>query len=323
MDDDQYERDHAAEYQADDDAVEVLRAVAATIKDAEHLVWVGPFDDRDICDVLFTDPEDQALAHLESVRVSIRGEERVIRIRVRSGPAPILLSGALPASPATMAIAPTGRSMGGDAIWQASASEHGTAAFFASYIGVSTTPYSSRIPVAPYTNAVLSCKHVLAGLDGLASPGSPVSMLNRPNQLTLADDIAGSPIDVACATVASPDDYHFCQIRALGKIAGVRRVHRHMRVYKYGARTGLTSGLVDKIHWPTLKGRPVKIFDVRGRFACVHDSGAAVVSDRRELTGLVVRGQSADCELNMLTYVLAAAPYQSSGANDTLFIDYH
>jgi hypothetical protein len=74
MEDDQYEQDHAAEYQADDDAMEVLRAVADTVRDAKHLVIVGPYDNERVCEVQFTDAEDADLAPKEPIRTNVRGE---------------------------------------------------------------------------------------------------------------------------------------------------------------------------------------------------------------------------------------------------------
>ena len=320
MDDDQYERDHAAEYQADDDAVEVLRAVAATIKDAEHLVLVGPYDDERVCIVQFTDAKDVDRYASEPIKVNVRGEVRDIVIRTSLRSPLVRFSSVMTASPGTVAVPPTGRSMGGDAIWQASPGEHGTAAFFAHSLVVSSAPHSNRNPAPVFSDAVLSCNHVLAGIAN-APVGAGVSMVNRPNQLTLAHK-ANAPLDAACAAVATAGDYLYSEIRALGQIAGVRRPHRHMRVYKYGARTGLTTGLIERVFLATIGGQYIKVFEVANRFACVHDSGAAVVSDRRELVGLVFRGSGIACDLDTVTYVMAAAPYRGPGANETFFVEY-
>jgi hypothetical protein len=320
MDDDQYEQEHAAEYQADDDALEVLAAVASSLQDTKHLVLVGPFDDERVCEVQFTDAEDAARYSLGPIKVDVRGEVRDIEVRTIVRSPLVRFSSVMTASPGTLPIPPTGRPMGGDPIWQVAQSDHGTAAFFARSLVVSPTAHSKSKPAPVFNDAVLSCNHVLAGL-GNAPLGSPVSMVNRPNQLTLAHK-APAPLDAACATVATPGDYLYSQIRALGHIAGVRRPHRRMRVHKYGARTGLTTGLIARVFLATIGGLILKVFEIGGRFACVHDSGAAVVSDRREFVGLVFRGSSSACDLDTVTYVMAAAPYRVARANETFFVEY-
>jgi hypothetical protein len=47
-----------------------------------------------------------------------------------------------------------------------------------------------------------------------------------------------------------------------------------------------------------------------------------VVDDERRLIGLVFSGLSADCDLNPVTYVLAAAPFRTSPPNETFYVDY-
>lgn len=319
--DDQYELTHRSEYQADDEALQVLRAIAANFRRAKHLVIVGPYDDEGACEVQFTDPGDQPLLDADSLEVPVGGKTREIAVRATLRRPPVLFSSVMAGSSATLPLPPSGRSMGGDAIWQANAGHHGTAAFFASQLVVSATPHSSSNPAPVLNNVALSCKHILAGLGNTAPIGSPVSMVLRPDELELVHK-ADEPIDAACASLDNPADYRYCEIRALGKIAGVRRPHRQMRVHKYGARTGLTSGVIGRVFWWMSAGQALKVFEVRGRFACVHDSGAAVVNDARELVGLVFRGSAGDCNLDTVTYIMAAAPYRSSPPIETFFVEY-
>jgi hypothetical protein len=321
MEDDQYEQDHAAEYQADDDAMEVFRAVAGTVEGAKSLVIIGPLDDEGACQVQFTDADDQSVLSAERVRVSVRSKDReiVIHPSVRRPPVPFsdiltVTNVGTPPNP------PTGRSMGGDAIWQADPADHGTVAFFARNLVVSPTRHSNSNPAPVFNDVALSCRHILADF-GNAPNGAPVSMVGRPNGLTLTDR-APAPLDAAWATVTTPDDYRYCEVRALGKIAGVRRPHRRMRVHKFGARTGLTSGVAGELTLWTIGGQPLKVFEVRGRFACVHDSGAAVVNSDRELVGLVFMGSGNGCDLDTVTYVMAAAPYRNSPPNETFYVEY-
>lgn len=319
---DQYEQDHAAEYQADDAAKEVLRAVGDTFRDAKHLVIIGPFDDERVCEVQFTDAEDAELAPKKPIRANLRGAEREIKVRISLRSPPVLLSNvSAEAGIDTAHAPPTGRSMGGDAIWHANKSEHGTAAFFANKLSVSATRPSGSNPPPVFNDAVLSCRHVLAGLQNTGGEGDSVSMILRPNGLTLRRKMGGL-LDVAIGTVVTPADYHYCQVRALGKVAEVRRPHRRMRVHKYGARTGLTTSRIGAVRSWQIDGQSLNIFEVTGWFACVHDSGAAVVDDERKLVGMVFSGLSADCNLNTMTYVLAAAPFKNSPPNETFYVDY-
>jgi hypothetical protein len=205
----------------------------------------------------------------------------------------------------------SGPIMGGDPIWNNAANQWGTILFAAASDSMLTVESNAC------AGQCLSCNHVLrVGSETEVSTTDYVSSMTvewgsipDPNSPGAWTDIGGAKIKHS-DTVIAP-----LTIRGLGKIQGIGRAEVGMRLAKYGATTGLTTGYdlgpalrdlnqTDKID----KMSYIRV--VSGYFADRGDSGAAVLDSTRKLVGMIVSGKPGVLDE---AYYIEATPELSRG----------
>src|SRR5262245_25102851 len=128
----------------------------------------------------------------------------------------------------------SGPLMGGDPVRNEGFNCWGTICFAA--------PVNSNIEIETETcdNRCVSCSHVLfhASNTQISTPNSPNSMTRDWHK-----EPSGSfTTDVAAGVIKANTDVKHLEVRGLGQIKGARQPSNGIRVSKYGAATGLTSG---------------------------------------------------------------------------------
>jgi len=300
--DDDDTANEAAYAQVDLEA-EILANLAKQLGGLKGITKLGPIGPEGECPIGFETEKDRDDAKLPgSLNVFAKGADRALKLIGVITPPSVPLTG-----PGTAPIPPSGPLTGGDAIWvTATPNDFGTLAFAANSLRVSDAPASAANPVPAVPNAQLSCNHVLA--NGGAVPPASISTVSFPGAFNLFQSLPVNTLDAAIAvSVNSATSIATGRIRGLGRLTGVERPFTGMRVYKYGARTGLTTGIVGSVLGLTVApGVIFNVFQIANGFACVHDSGAAVVNRQRRFVGLVFRGSSATCSAALTTYILPA-----------------
>lgn len=200
---------------------------------------------------------------------------------VRNAKSAILLAGPVP-KPWQY----SGPLMGGDPIWNDVANQWGTITF--------TAGAGSPIEIEGKScaNQSVTCSHVLdfGGPYDVSTTRYPQSMklswVTAPPNGTKWVDLSGA--DILPGVAFSP-----LEVRGLRHIKGVKQPQTSIRVSKYGATTGLTSGR--DLGWAMVQlwDGDTNLYGVRvvsGYFADVGDSGAPVLDADRNFLGLVVSG---------------------------------
>lgn len=219
------------------------------------------------------------------VKLDIVADERSPRLLSGPVPPPFQHSGPL---------------MGGDPLWNNDATQWGTISFAVAQGS------SIQIEGNACENRAITCNHVLdfPTTTTASTTRYPDSMYLKWNIVPPLDD---KWLDLAGAEIGYGVPYKPLEVRGLGIITGVRRSRKGRRVSKYGATTGLTSGVdlgwaKKQLHFPDKTKYWVKV--ISGYFAREGDSGAAVLDANRNLVGLVVSGIPGALDQ---TYILQAS----------------
>jgi hypothetical protein len=180
----------------------------------------------------------------------------------------------------------SGPLMGGDAIWNDAARQWGTITFAAA----AGSPI--EIEGKSCANQSITCSHVLSfqGPDDVST-----TLYSQSMKLGWATDPPNGTkwIDLAGADIKAGVPFSPLEVRGLRHIKGAKQPQVGIRVSKYGATTGLTSGR--DLGWAMrqLRDGDPNQYGVRvvsGYFANVGDSGAPVLDADRNFLGLVVSG---------------------------------
>ncbi len=211
--------------------------------------------------------------------------------------------------PSSIPHAPSSILHGGDAVKNDQAGGWGdkdwwgTLAFAAQELTIEKEVAQNAFEWRTYQDALLSCNHVLARLDAGVPNVDTISSAQSGRHGVLADflpvtDQSIRPVDVAIARLNHGQAAEFGVIRGLGPITGIRQPTDHnggFRIFKYGAKTGLTAG-VDvgwkrNLYMTAYGSRTVSLRKTSTDFADVHDSGAAVLDEHRNVIGIIVSGR--------------------------------
>jgi hypothetical protein len=273
------------EFSRDAEDAEILQAVRLLLERAatKGITGIGPIDaEGATCKVLFNEQNDGAVPGSVEVMLSNKRNVAVKIIVVRDDTPAVLLSGPVP-RPWQY----SGPLMGGDPIWNDVASQWGTITFAAHAAS------AIEIEGNPCANQSVTCSHVLdfGGPAGVSTTRYPNSM--KLNWVTKPPS-GNRWIDVAGADMRPGASCSALEVRGLRAIKGVLQPTKGIRVSKYGATTGLTSGR--DLGWTLRQLSPHDanfywVRQVGGYFAKVGDSGAPVLDANRNLVGLVVSGK--------------------------------
>ena len=271
----------------EDEDVEVLQLARELLsrKAKFGIRGVGPLNDQKTILTIVVDSKSDAIVP-EFLELTLSNKKTVtLKLLVkRSDSGAILLAGPVP--PPWQYSGPM---MGGDPVWNDAATQWGTITFA---VGQGS---AVEIEGNSCSNQALTCSHVLdfsgsVGASTTRYPGAlKVQWLTNP-------PVGNKWIDVAGADILPGNSFTPLKVRGLGGIKGVRRPVSGMRVSKYGATTGLTSGR--DLGWVSLQlgsagSQPASSYLVRqvsGYFALEGDSGAPVLDAQRNLLGLVLAG---------------------------------
>lgn len=180
----------------------------------------------------------------------------------------------------------SGPMMGGDPIWNDMARQWGTITFAAA----AGSPV--EIEGKSCANQSVTCSHVLSfGAPDVVS----TTLYSQSMKLGWATDPPNGTkwIDLAGADIRAGVPFSSMEVRGLRHIKGVKQPQVGIRVSKYGATTGLTSGRDLGWAMKQLIESDSNLYGVRvvsGYFAKVGDSGAPVLDADRNFLGLVVSG---------------------------------
>ncbi len=278
-------RDDHSDYSRDEEDAEILHGIELFLIKAgvKGIAGIGPIDDeRASCTVLLSNQKDVALPSAVEI---VTSNKRTIVLKLISAqdetPA-VLLAGPNP-KPWQY----SGPLMGGDPIWNDAASQWGTITF--------AVDAASAVEIEGYScaNQCLTCDHVLDIVGA-----NTASTTRYPNSMALKWNInppsRNKWLDVAAAEMDAGVAFSPLEVRGLRHIKGVVQPRKGIRVSKYGAVTGLTSGR--DLGWTKRQLSPTdpSLYWVRrvgGYFARVGDSGAPVLDADRNLVGLVVSGK--------------------------------
>jgi hypothetical protein len=122
--------------------------------------------------------------------------------------------------------------------------------------------------------------------------------------------------DVAAGVIKANTDVKHLEVRGLGQIKGARQPSNGIRVSKYGAATGLTSGKDLGIIDRDINGQVFKVRLVSGLFSDEGDSGAAVLDSDRFFVGMLFAGKSGVPDEN---YYMHALPDPATCPSTDLF----
>jgi hypothetical protein len=276
----------AEQLQGEKRNVEILVALKKKLQELEikGVTGIGPLEeDGAVCVVLVADPTDPTMLKLQAIDVKLSDEStQNVKLKV--------VHDTVPATLFQSFVPPmqyNGPMMGGDPIYNNSGGWWGTIAFSAG----SLSPL--QIEGNSCAGRSVSCNHVqyVPGHDLISTP-------NYPNSMTLAwHHVPSGPtwVDVAGATIHSGIPSSPLEVRGLRKIKAAVQPQQGIRISKYGATTGLTSGRDLGPHWRAVdETHPLDTYLIRrasGYFAAKGDSGAPVVDQSRNLVGMVVAGK--------------------------------
>ena len=272
------------EYSRDAEDAELIQAVSQLLEKAgvKAIRGIGPINaERTSIKILLADDGPADLP--ERIETTLSNKRTVglkLNIVRNAKPARLLLG------PMPQPWQYSGPLMGGDAIWNDMARQWGTITFAAA----AGSPV--EIEGKSCANQSITCSHVLyfQGPDDVSttlySQSMKLGWATEPPNGTKWIDLAGA--DILAGVPFSP-----LEVRGLRHIKGVKQPQAGIRVSKYGATTGLTSGR--DLGWATVQlreGDPIcyGVKVVSGYFADVGDSGAPVLDADRNFLGLVVSG---------------------------------
>lgn len=273
------------EFSRDGQDVELLQAVRQSLLKigVKGIKGIGPIDEASAsCKVLLAGKRAADLPGEINITLSNKKTVVLALNYVQNAKRAVLFSGPVP-KPWQY----SGPLMGGDPIWNDVANQWGTITF--------AVDAGSALEVEGHScaNQSLTCSHVLNF--GKAHTASTTRYPNSMKLSWITDPPNGIKwIDIAGADMQAGLPFSPMEVRGLRAIKGVKQPTPGIRVSKYGATTGLTSGrdlgwaereLDDKkpgqSHWVRL---------VSGYFAAVGDSGAPVLDAKRNFLGLIVAG---------------------------------
>ena len=294
------------EYPEDEEDAEILRHVLGLLNNAgvKAINGIGPVTDGQVSiSVKHMDDGTSRLPKAVEVKLP-NGKSATVKLLVTQDERPAQLLGGPNPPPFRHA----GPVMGGDPIWNDDATQWGTIAFAA--------PPGSGIKVEgnALEGLVLTCNHVL-DFPNCTTASTPGFLSSMKLEWNLVPPDNGKWIDLASARIEGGAPYTSLEVRGLGVIKGVRRSRKHRRVSKYGATTGLTSGL--DLGWALRAVTPNDptlywVRQVSGYLGDVGDSGAPVMDAERNLVGLVVSGIPG---VRNETYLMQASPTPSGPAS--------
>jgi hypothetical protein len=272
------------EYSRDAEDAELIQAVSQLLEKAgvKGIRGIGPINaERTSIKILLADDGPADLPERIETTLS---SKRTLGLKldiVRNAKAARLLLGPMP-QPWQY----SGPLMGGDAIWNDMARQWGTITFAAA----AGSPV--EIEGKSCANQSITCSHVLyfKGPDDVST-----TLYSQSMKLGWATDPPNGTqwIDLAGADIRAGVPFSSMEVRGLRHIKGVKQPRPGIRVSKYGATTGLTSGRDLGWAMKQLMDSDTTLYGVRvvsGYFANVGDSGAPVLDANRNLLGLVVSG---------------------------------
>lgn len=280
----------------DEEDIEILQNVRDVLARAgvTDITGIGPVS-PDRASVRVTVSDKNAAAVPGEVQVKLSNDATVtVKLVMAQADKPVMLYG----GPVPQPLQYSGPLMGGDPIWNDIASQGGTITFAAG-------PGSPvEIEGKGCAEHCVTCSHVLdfGAAVSVSTPKYPSSMTVSWN---MAPPSNGKWIDIASAAIHPGTAYKPLEVRGLGVIRGVRQPRTGIRVSKYGAKTGLTSGR--DLGWVHLKFPDLKFYWVRkvsGYFCDLGDSGAPVMDARRNLVGMIVSGHRGIADENYYIQVL-------------------
>ncbi len=274
------------EYSRDAEDAELIQAVSQLLEKVgvKGIRGIGPINaERTSIKILLADDGPADLPeHIETTLSSKRTFGLKLNIVRNAKPARLLLG------PMPQPWQYSGPLMGGDAIWNDMARQWGTITFAAA----AGSPV--EIEGKSCANQSITCSHVLyfQGPDDVST-----TLYSQSMKLGWATDPPNGTkwIDLAGADIRAGVPFSPLEVRGLRHIKGVKQPQTGIRVSKYGATTGLTSGR--DLGWSTrdiLVGNKIYKIGVRavsGYFARRGDSGAPVLDADRNFLGLVVSGR--------------------------------
>jgi hypothetical protein len=279
---------------------EIISQINSQLKELgiKTVTGIGPVDEEGNTCVVFMVGKDQVdipkkleikLSNEKQQSVSLDFQEAEERAELFNGtfgfPLPLQHSGPM---------------MGGDPIWNNNGAYFGTITFAADM--------GSPIMIEGYScaNECVSCNHAL-----YVAGQTTISTSKKKDSMSLTWNIVPPSglfwIDVAGATINSGIPFTALEVRGLGGIKATKQPTTGIRVSKYGAATGLTSGRDGGIALKEVDhvSHPYEMFTVRmvqGPFSAKGDSGAAVLDADRNFVGIVFSGITNE------TYYLHALP---------------
>ncbi len=272
------------EYSRDAEDAELIQAVSQLLEKAgvKGIRGIGPINaERTSIKILLADDGPADLPErIETTLSSKRTFGLKLNIVRNAKPARLLLG------PMPQPWQYSGPLMGGDAIWNDMARQWGTITFAAA----AGSPV--EIEGKSCANQSITCSHVLyfQGPDDVST-----TLYSQSMKLGWATEPPNGAkwIDLAGADILAGVPFSSMEVRGLRHIKGVKQPQAGIRVSKYGATTGLTSGR--DLGWATVQlreGDPIRygVKVVSGYFANVGDSGAPVLDADRNFLGLVISG---------------------------------
>lgn len=273
-------------FEKDSRNTEILVALKERLQELQvyGVTGIGPLEeDGAVCVVLVADPAKLELPETIDVQLSDRSVQKVeLKIVHDTVPAELFYSSPQFVRPLQY----NGPMMGGDPIWNNWGGWWGTITFAAGSSAI-------KIEGNPCAGQAVSCNHVLhvPGKDLISTPNYHDSMTRAWNNVPTGPrwvDVAGANVHPVSPT--SP-----LEVRGLGRIKSAVQPQPGIRLSKYGATTGLTSGRDLGLAWRAVDDtRPMDIYLLRlasGYFAAKGDSGAPVVDESNNLVGMVVSGK--------------------------------
>lgn len=264
---------------------EILVALKKRLQDLEieEVTGIGPLEeDGAVCVVLVADPAKWKLPETIDVQLSDESSQKV-KLKVVQDTVPATLFYSSPQFVRPLQY--NGPTMGGDPIWNNSGGWWGTITFAAG-----SNPI--KIEGNLCAGQTVSCNHVLyvPGEDLISTPNYHDSMTRAWNNVPTGP----TWVDVAGANVHSFQTSPL-EVRGLGVIKSAVQPQPDIRISKYGATTGLTSGRDLDLAWRAVDdAHPMDTYLIRrasGYFAAKGDSGAAVVDELGNLVGMVIAGK--------------------------------
>lgn len=277
---------------------EIISQINSQLKERgiKTITGIGPVDEEGNTCVVLMEGKDQADIPKElEIKLSNEKQQSVSLDFREAEERAELFASAFPLPPQH-----SGPMMGGDPVWNNDGAYFGTITFAA---GPGSPIVIEGYPCA---NESVSCNHVL-----YVAGQTAISTRKDPNSMSLTWNIVppSGPfwIDVAGATINSGIPFTALEVRGLGGIKAAKQPTTGIRVSKYGAATGLTSGRDGGIALKEVDhvGHPFEMFTVRmvqGPFSAKGDSGAAVLDADRNFVGVVFSGMTNE------TYYLHALP---------------